>query len=267
MFSGSLFPPATARHPVTNTERAMPAIRTVRLCSLPLLFSVILLPAAFAQTTPQHSGELEARVEVLSDFHEVIFQIWHTAWPEKNVGMLVELLPQVKHYSDTLSRVTLPGILRDKQGAWDEGTASLKKVVVEYEAASAPVDSARLLDAAERLHAQYEALVRTIRPVTRELDQFHQVLYMIYHHYWPGRDLERLAPAVDSLKVKMAALSASTLPGRLKEKEAAFASAKKSLAGAVEKLAASDAGSNPEKFASDLERVHGEYQALERVFE
>lgn len=237
-----------------------------RLAAL-LALAILALPAALAQTTDPHADELATRIEVLDDFHEVIFQIWHQAWPEKNIAMLVDLLPQVKQYSDTLAVVKLPGILRDKQRVWDEGTEKLGNIVAQYAVATSPVDSVKLLEVAERLHAQYEALVRTIRPVTKELDQFHQVLYMIYHHYWPGKDLKKLEPAVAALKEKMAALEASKLPSRLTAKEAAFEAARGELARAVKMLTASDAAEKPEKFASDLEALHGEYQALERVFE
>ncbi len=245
----------------------MPSTRSIRIWST--LFFTLFFPlhGVLAQTIDPHAGELETRVGVLSDFHGVIYQIWHTAWPEKNVGMLVDLLPQVKQYSDTLSRVKLDGILRDKQDDWDEGTARLRSIVAAYGAAAAPVDSAKLLDAAERLHSQYEALVRVVRPVTKELDEFHQVLYMIYHHYWPEKDLKKLSPAVDSLKVKMTALNKSTLPSRLKQKEGAFNAARADLARAVGILTASDAASGPDKFAADLEKVHDTYQSLERVFE
>ncbi len=245
----------------------MPSTRSIQIWST--LFFVLSFPLheAPAQTTNPHAGELETRVGVLSDFHEVIYQIWHTAWPEKNIGMLVDLLPQVKQYSDTLSRVKLDGILRDKQDVWDEGTARLRSFVAAYDAAAAPLDSAKLLDAAERLHSQYEALVRVVRPVTKELDEFHQVLYMIYHHYWPEKDLKKLSPAVDSLKVKMAALNTSTLPSRLKQREGAFNAARADLAGTVDILTAADAASSPEKFAADLEKLHDKYQSLERVFE
>jgi hypothetical protein len=74
-------------------------------------------------------------------------------------------------------------------------------------------------------------------------------------------------PSVDSLKVKMAALNSSTLPARWKQKEGVFNGARADLARAVNLLTASDAAVNPEKFTSDLETVHGRYQALERVFE
>ena len=244
----------------------MSGIRTMQFLSLLFLLSIIPIPSALSQTPDSHAEEIEASVAVLSDFHEVIFQIWHTAWPEKNVAMLSELLPQVKHYSDTLSRVTLPGILRDKQDAWNQGTATLQDIVAQYEAATAPLDSAKLLEAAERLHAQYESLVRTIRPITKELDEFHQVLYMIYHHYWPERNLEMLGQSVAALKENMALLSASTLPERWKQKQSAFDEARASLASAVDALVASDAADNPEKFASELEAVHGEYQAVEGIF-
>jgi hypothetical protein len=245
----------------------MPSTRSIQIWSA--LFFVFSFPLheALAQTIDPHAGELESRVGVLSDFHGVIYQIWHTAWPEKNVGMLVDLLPQVKQYSDTLSRVKLDGILRDKQDLWDEGTARLRSIVAAYGAAAAPVDSAKLLDAAERLHSQYEALVRVVRPVTKELDEFHQVLYMIYHHYWPEKDLKKLPAAVDSLKVKMAALNTSALPSRLKQREGAFNAARVDLSGTVDILTAADAASSPEKFAADLEKLHDKYQSLERVFE
>ena len=239
----------------------------VRLGAGLIVLALLSLPGAYGQPADTHTHELESRVQVLDDFHEVIFQIWHTAWPEKNVAMLVELLPQVKQYSDTLARVTLTGILRDKQDAWDAAAGELTETVTAYEAATSPLDSTQLLDAAERLHAQFEALVRVVRPVTKELDQFHQVLYMIYHHYWPGREQAKLIEAVASLKERMAALEQSTLPARLKSRTEAFEAARADLAAAVAAIEASDAAGNPEKFAEDLETVHGAYQSVEGVFD
>ena len=234
-----------------------------------ILLLLFLIPffSASAQISDPHSQEIDASVPALSGFHEVIYQIWHTAWPEKNVSILVDVLPQVQLYSDSLTRAELPGILRDKQAAWDQEIAALQTIVNHYAAATSPLDSVKLLDAAERLHAQYETLVRTIRPVTKEIDQFHQVLYMIYHHYWPNKDQDKLVSSVASLKEKMTALNNAQLPDRFKSKREAYGTARASLSQALEMLVASDAASNPEKFGSDLERVHSRYQALEQVFE
>lgn len=245
----------------------MPPAKTARLVRALVLFGLIPLGPALAQVADQHAHELDTRVPILTEFHEVIYQIWHTAWPEKNISMLAELLPEVQHYSDSLSQVTLSGILRDKQEAWNEGTAALLKTVQEYQLAVAATDSVKILDAAERLHAQYEMLVRIIRPVTKEIDQFHQVLYMVYHHYWPDRNMEKLKPTVVSLAEKMNALAAASLPDRLKKKQAAYDEAKEKLSKAVGTMVKIDPAKEPEKFAAELEAVHSRYQALEQVFD
>ena len=235
--------------------------------------AVIALAAALLSTSPargvksQHTDETTSQVPVLSNFHEVIFQIWHTAWPEKNITMLRDLLPQVQLYRDSLSHVQLPGILRDKQKAWDDNIAKLRAVVADYERAAAPLDSVKLLDAAERLHAQYEALVRVIRPALKEIDAFHQVLYMLYHHYWPERNQDSVASSLNALKEKMASLNAAVLPERWKKREAAFTEARLKLSRSVEALAVADAKNNPALFSSSLEAMHADYQALEKVFQ
>lgn len=213
------------------------------------------------------ADETLARIPILNEFHEVIFKVWHTAWPEKNVAMLSELLPEIRQYSDSIAKVPLPGILRDKQATWKENTALLQEIVALYAKHTSPLDSQQLLDAAEQLHAQYEKLVRITRPVLKELDAFHQVLYMLYHHYLPGKNIEKMVSSVEELKENMAQLEKATLPERLKKREAGFISARTALAHSVQALDVSIARSNPEEFAGLVETMHADYQALEKVFE
>ena len=205
-----------------------------------------------------------AQIPVLTEFHEVIFQIWHTAWPEKNVTMLSGLLPEVRTFSYSLAKVRLPGILRDKEKMWNYSTSRLRTIVAEYEAAASPVDSQKLLAAAEQLHAQYERLVRVIRPALQELEDFHQVLYVLYHHDLPENNQEKIVASVKLLKEKMAALDKATLPDRLKKKEAAFLEARLQLARSVELL---DPEMAKKDFASRVETMHTDYQSLEKVLE
>lgn len=240
---------------------------SARSIAIVVLAATILSASHAQEGKSQHADETSAQVPVLSNFHEVIFQIWHTAWPEKNLTMLRDLLPQVQRYRDSLSQVQLSGILRDKQKAWDDNIAKLRAIVADYERAASPIDSVKLLDAAERLHAQYEALVRVIRPALKEIDAFHQVLYMLYHHYWPERNQEKVASSLPALKEKMTALNAVVLPERWKKKEAAFAEARLKLSRSVEALTVADAKNNPTLFSSNLEAMHSDYQALERVFQ
>ncbi len=237
-----------------------------------LLLSLIIALPRFSSAVSQEKkdtrpDETVAEVPELSQFHEVIFKIWHSAWPDKNIGMLVELLPDIRRDSDTLAKAQLPGILREKEGVWKQNIELLLSIVADYAGASSPVDSAKLLDAAERLHGQYEKLVRITRPPLEELEAFHQVLYMIYHHYLPGQDKLKLVSSVKELKEKMKVLNSATLPDRLKKNEQAFIAARAALAKSVKALDVSKLNNDFNKFESQVETVHSDYQTLQKLFE
>lgn len=128
-----------------------------------LMACCVVLPAT-TQPKTQRPQEVTAEVPALNDFHEVIAEIWHTAWPEKNTKMLVELLPQVEKGAAAVAKAPLPGILHEREAKWGEGVKRLQSIVSEYKAATAPMDDKKLLSAAERLHMQYEVLAQIIRP-------------------------------------------------------------------------------------------------------
>jgi hypothetical protein len=243
--------------------------RTQAVCAtLVLLCALCLFSPGIPLHAQEHSPEdTTPQVGALSDFHVVIAKIWHTAWPNKDTAMLRALLPDVERGADSLRRATLPGILRDKQTGWNEAVAQLQLVVKEYASASAGADSQRFLDAAEKLHAQYEKMVRLTRPVLRELDEFHRVLYVLYHHVLPAKNQEKIAASVVELKAKMALLEQAKLAERMKSRQAAFAEARGRLVQSVGALDAAKAKSDPAKFAADVETMHGDYQMLEKVFE
>jgi hypothetical protein len=229
---------------------------------------LVLTSGAVAQEKPAvPADETVASIPVLDEFHEVIYEIWHTAWPEKDIAMLARLTPDVRRFTDSLAKVQLPGILRDREEVWRKNIVTLQSLAGTYEKCAAASDSAGLLDAAERLHAQYEALVRVTRPPLKEVEEFHQVLYMIYHHYLPGKDKEHLASSIPLLKEKMAVLDSVQLPERKKKVEAAFLAARTKLSASVAALDVSLVKGDEDALSAAVEAVHTDYQALERVFE
>ena len=148
-------------------------------CMSMAVFVFLLIPGVFAQ----RPAEATAEVPALDSFHEVIFKIWHEAWPQKNAAMLRQLVPDVEKGIASVASAPLPGILRDRKAAWDEGVKKLQNAGSEYKVAAASNDNSKLLAAAEKLHGQFESLMRITRPAMKELDEFHAVLYMIYHHH------------------------------------------------------------------------------------
>jgi len=233
--------------------------------ALPLLLSSV---AAAAAATQAHDPVSETRSEVpaLTEFHEVIFPLWHEAWPNKNYALMRELLPQVKSHVAAIAAAELPGILRDKQGGWDEGVASLKEVVARYEAAAATGPDQALADAVEELHERYEALVRRIRPVMKELDAFHVVLYRVYHHELPEKAFDRIAISAGEMAARCAELVAAPVPKRFAELEPKLRPAAQALCEATTALKTSASGSDHEATAKAVETVHAAYEGVQSIF-
>jgi hypothetical protein len=212
-------------------------------------------------------AELAASVPELADLHEVVYPLWHTAYPGKDYAMIKELIPQARELTDKLDKAVLPGILRDKQAAWDKGKLELQHSLQALDTAAKANNEEEMLKQTELFHANYEKLVRTIRPLTKELDAFHQELYKLYHYYGPQYDLPQIQTAAAAMGPKVEALKTSKLPKRLAEKQGDFDAAVVELDGAVKALAETAKTDNKEKVLAAVETVHSGYVKIEHMFD
>ena len=233
-----------------------------------LLFLITLFTFSVYCQEHKQSSEIDSSVPALYDFHDIIYPIWHTAYPEKNYSMLKEMVPEVNSGAEKIYSAELPGILRDKKKDWEEGVTKFKSSVEMYKKAMDGSNEEEMLRAAEQLHSDFEMLVRIIRPVTKEVDEFHKVLYMIYHHYWPDRDMIQFKDAVDDLDELAAELNKCVLPKWAADKSEAFMEQSQKLYESTQSLKAlkdSDAGNSAINNA--IENVHSNYVALESLFD
>ena len=213
------------------------------------------------------SRETESAIPELEAFHEIIYPIWHTAYPDKDTKALRGYVAQVDALAANIYAAKLPGILREKQPKWDEGLARFRKSVDDYRAAAAGTNDEALLKSAETLHSMYEALVRTIRPVLPEIDAFHQALYVIYHKYAPDKAYDSIRGASADLLAKAETVGKAALPARLQAKSADFAKASAELIAAARQLDAAANGHDHQGMLDGVDRVHVKYQALEKLFD
>ncbi|MEW6368485.1 MAG: hypothetical protein AB1714_27975 [Acidobacteriota bacterium] len=211
-------------------------------------------------------AELKAEVPVLEEFHEVIFPLWHNAWPNKDYALIKELLPQVREYVAKVEKVELPGILRDKKAKWQEGVTALAASAAALDKAVAEGNNQAMLDGVETLHARYEGLVRTVWPVMDELDAYHVVLYQIYHYYLPEKQADKLRAASVDLAKACDTLVAAQVPKRHVAKEAALKEGFAALCEATRELQKAAAGSDFAVTEKAVEKVHTQYQKVETLF-
>ncbi len=180
-----------------------------------LFFSFIFSYVTFGQT----EEEIKSDVPELKALHEVIFKLWHDAWQNKNIELLKELVPAIDSHAVKIQSAKLPNILQDKKVKWNEGLTKLKEIVNEYHKAATTTDTQKILDAAEKLHAQYEKLARMIKPVLKEVEAFHQILYTLYHYYMPEYNKDKIKASVLDLQRKMEDLNKAVLPDHLSQKK------------------------------------------------
>jgi len=216
----------------------------------------------------EHSSEINSTIPELSEFHEVIYPIWHTAYPSKDIIMLKEMVSEVNEGAEKIYSALLPGILRDKKQDWDEAIKKFRSSVERYDKAAAGNEKEEMLSSAEELHSNFEMLVRIIRPVTKEVDEFHKVLYMIYHHYWPNKNKEEFNKTVDELVIRAEELNTCVLPKWAKDKTEIFGDQSQRLFNSTNKLKELKNNSeNDSDIEKAIESVHSEYVALEALFD
>lgn len=215
-----------------------------------------------------HSTEITSTVPELFDFHEVVYPMWHTAYPNKDYALFKKLLPDVNIGVEKIYAAKLPGILRDKEKEWNDGLDKLRTSVAGYNKACEENNEAEMLTSAEELHSNFEMLVRIVKPVTKEVDEFHKVLYMIYHHYGPNKNTVELSKAIDDLYLRADELKNCVLPKWATDKKDEFAKAADELYTSTKELKElNDSNANDKQIQSSIDKVHTNYQKIEALFD
>jgi len=216
------------------------------------------------------SSEITASVPELFAFHEIIYPIWHTAYPAKDIKALKGFVPQIRTHMEAINKAVLPGILKDKDAAWKNQLRELNRAAEDYYKASEGEDDDTMLAAAENLHASFEKSVRVIRPVMKEMDEYHQTLYIIYHKLYPSGKYDEIAGMMDRLVLKADAIvkfPQDRLKRRLGDRISRYEVASKDLYSATVALQEALGGTDAAKKDQAVEHMHTEYRNLESVFE
>lgn len=235
----------------------------IRSRSLLALFVLIALNyTSFSQTQ-----DTVWRVPELDDFHDVMHPIWHDAYPNKDFEALKKYVDEVNEKAKAVYSAQLPGINREKQLKWNEGVIKFQAAVEEFNKTAQADDNEGLLKAAENLHTNYEMLVRIIRPVLKEIDEFHKTLYVIYHDFLPNKNYKKLGTVTDKLIKQAKAITKAKLPARLESKKGAFDLAASDLLTSTQDLKKRVKSKNKISIDAAVENMHTKYQNLEEIFE
>jgi hypothetical protein len=234
------------------------------------LFLVFLIfnTQIFAQVNID-STEIISNVPELTDFHEIIYPMWHTAYPAKDMKALIGFVPHIKISVDKINKAKLPGILQDKEDQWKNQLNELNTAAEKYYKASEDENADALLAATEKLHYNYEMMMRVIRPAIKEIDEYHQTLYIIYHKLYPDKKYMEIEGFIDDLILKANAITQypkDKLKRRLGDNLVKFDLASTELYNATVSLKEVLKSSDLKEKDAAVENVHTKYQQLESIF-
>lgn len=213
------------------------------------------------------STEITSSVPELYQFHDVIYVIWHEAYPAKDIAGLKGMVEKIQSYMAKINDAKLPGILKDKEAKWKDGLKVLNASAENYYNIANGNDDQAMLDAAEKLHADYEMMVRTLKPVSKEVDSYHKDLYVIFHKFYPAKDYNSIASIIDNMITKAEACANAKLPKRLENRMEEYQKTVKEL---VEKTTAlKNALKTNDSTVIDkaIDVMHSKYQDLEKMFD
>jgi hypothetical protein len=230
------------------------------------VFAFLPLALIFQPCWAQTEAETQARVPELEKLHEVIYPLWHNAFPNKDTALIRQLWPDIQKDIAALDKAELPGILRDKKEAWQRGLEAMKAAEKAYGEALGKGAQEDKLKAAEELHRAYEGLVWTIRPMLPELARFHESLYKMYHYYLPNKDAQAFKEALPMLQARMDTLNKAALPKRLTGKQGEFDKARAVLSEKVQKVLQNQPCCTWSYTEGAVEGLHSAYQAVEKIF-
>jgi hypothetical protein len=178
-------------------------------------------------------------------------------------------VPHIKASVESINKAKLPGILRDKEAEWKNRLDELNASVQDYYDAVNKNENEALLSAAERIHTAYERMNRVIRPAIKEIDDYHQILYIIYHKFYPDDKFDEIAKLTDDLTAKAEAIlnyPKDKLKQRLGDNIAIYDNTAKQLLNSTLTLKEVLNGSDLEKKKEAVESVHKAYLDLDSVF-
>ena len=224
---------------------------------------------AFSQTQINPS-DVSTSVPELANFHSIIAPMWHKAYPAKDIIALKSLVPQIKENMVKMNNAKLAGILREKEVAWKNELVKFNATADNYYKACEANDEAAILLAAEKFHSAYEAMNRVVKPFVKEMDVFHQTLYVIYHKSLPEKNYTEIVNGMDNFIAQVYAITKypqDKLVKRLKDNTPKYYTIAGELQTATIALKEVLKGTDAKKKDAAIEKVHTIYQTLESVFE
>lgn len=206
-------------------------------------------------------------VEGLKEFHEVLFPVWHEFLPNGDYESIRKAVPEFNKSIEIVKKAELPLFYQHVKDEYEKKRENLASSIEKLDAVAQTKDDKKLEEAVEIVHTAFEQMARVLAPRMKEMEEFHLVLYPLWHEAMPNKDYQAIKSAIPSLESKMDALMKAEIPEDFKDIETPIIEKREALGKAVEDLANVCRQNKDEEIIDKLTQMHESYRALDGVFE
>ncbi len=206
-------------------------------------------------------------VEGLREFHEVLYPVWHEFLPNGDYESIRKAVPEFKKSIEIVKKAELSLYYQHVKDDFEKKRVDLALSIEKLDSVAQTKDDKKLEEAVENMHTAFEQMARVLAPRMREMEQFHLVLYPLWHEAMPNKDYQAIKSAIPSLESKMDALMKAEIPEDFKDIETPIIEKREALGKAVEDLANVCRKNKDEQIINKLTQMHESYRALDEVFE
>jgi len=203
----------------------------------------------------------------IREFHQVLYPVWHDYYPQGDFKSIREAIPEFEKTLKALVDAELPEFYHNVKDDFENKRDNLAFAVRKLRAVAQTGDDEKLAKAVEDMHTAFEQMARVLAPRTRELEEFHLVLYPLWHQAMPNKDYKAIKAAIPSLESKMDTLMSAQLSQRFSGIQSEFVEKREALKLTVEELADVCRQNKDEKIIDKLTQMHEAYRELDQVFE
>ncbi|MGB2698161.1 MAG: hypothetical protein WBD28_09945 [Candidatus Zixiibacteriota bacterium] len=203
----------------------------------------------------------------IREFHEVLYPVWHDYFPQGDFQAILDAIPEFKKATKVLTEAELPQFYHNVKDDFESKRENLALSVDKMESVARTGDDKELAEAVEDMHTAFEQMARILAPRIKELEEFHLVLYPLWHQAMPNEDYQAIKSAIPSLESKMDALMSAQLSQRFSGIQPEFVEKREALRLAVDELAEVCRNNDEDNIIQKLTQMHQAYMELDQVFE
>lgn len=207
------------------------------------------------------------KVEGIDEFHEVLHLVWHSYLPDSDYQSIRETVPEFRKTLEILMKSDVPAFYQHVKDDFEKKRQNLALSIEHLDSVAQGGDDKELEKAVEGVHNAFVLMAYVLAPRIKEIEEFHLVLYPLWHYAMPSKDYPTIKAAIPSLESKMDALMKAQVPERLKDNETQFIEKREELRISVEELINVCRQDKDEKIIDKLTQMHERYRDLDEVFE